>query len=155
MTRTAKLDEDAITRRLGRQKLVISRDQATSCGMTPGALRHRIRPGGPWQRPLPGGYLAATRTPTVIPNEIAALVYAGPGGVITGLAALRHHGIRVPDSSQDHGVRVPDSPRVTILIPAGRARPSRGWVSMWPTTRMPERVCYEGAVQFTLVPRAV
>jgi hypothetical protein len=35
MTRTAKLDEDALEQRLGRQRLVISRDQATACGMTP------------------------------------------------------------------------------------------------------------------------
>ena len=75
MTRTAELDEDALTQRLGRQRLVISRDQATACGMTPRALRHRIRAGGPWQRLLPGVYLAATGTPTLIQNEIAALLY--------------------------------------------------------------------------------
>jgi hypothetical protein len=32
---------------------------------------------------------------------------------------------------------------------------SRAFVSALPTTRMPERICYEGAVQFTLPPRAV
>lgn len=144
MTRTAKLDEDALTQRLSRQRLVISRDQATACGMTPGALRHRIRAGGPWQRLLPGVYLAATGTPTLIQNEIAALLYAGPGSVITGLAALRRHGLRVPEGGG-----------TTVLIPAGRARTSRDSVAVWPTTRMPERVCFEGAVQFALVPRAV
>lgn len=144
MTRTAKLDEDALEQRLGRQRLVISRDQATACGMTPGALRHRIRAGGPWQRLLPGVYLAATGTPTLIQNEIAALLYAGPGSVITGLAALRRHGLRVPEGSG-----------TTVLIPGGRARASWGSVAVWPTIRMPERVCFEGAVQFALVPRAV
>ena len=144
MTRTAELDEDALTQRLGRQRLVISRDQATACGMTPGALRHRIRAGGPWQRLLPGVYLAATGTPTLIQNEIAALLYAGPGSVITGLAALRRHGLRVPEGSGP-----------AVLIPGGRARASWGSVAVWPTTRMPERVCFEGAVQFALVPRAV
>lgn len=144
MTRTAELDEDALKQRLGRQRLVISRDQATACGMTPGALRHRIRAGGPWQRLLPGVYLAATGTPTLIQNEIAALLYAGPGSVITGLAALRRHGLRVPEGGG-----------TTVLIPAGRARASRDSVAVWPTTRMPERVCFEGAVQFALVPRAV
>src|SRR5262249_60863445 len=53
------------------------------------------------------------------------------------------------------GARFADPRRAAILIPASGAGASRGWVSMWPTTRMPERVCYEGAVQFTLVPRAV
>jgi hypothetical protein len=93
---------------------------------------------------LPGVYLAVTGTPTQAQNEIAALLYAGPGSVITGLAALRHHGLRVPDSTS-----------IAILIPDTRARANRAFVAIRPTTRMPERVCYQGAVQFALASRAV
>jgi hypothetical protein len=108
------------------------------------AIEHRIRPGGPWQRILPGVYLTVTGTPTVIQREIAAALYTGPWGVITGLAALRRHGMRVPEST-----------RIEVLIPAGHVRASRAFVTVRPTTRMPELACYQAPVQFALPARAV
>jgi very-short-patch-repair endonuclease len=144
MTRTAALDDRALDRLLRKQQFVVSRAQAAECGLTPSALKHRLRPGGPWQRLLPGVYATVTGTPTPAQREIAALLYAGPGSVITGFAALRRHGLRVPDS-----------PRIAILVPAGRSRTNTAFVSARPTSRMPDRVCYDGAVQFTLPPRAV
>jgi hypothetical protein len=63
--------------------------------MTRKALRHRIRPGGPWQELLPRTYLAVTGSPTLTQEEIAAAPYAGPQGVMTGFAALRRHGMKV------------------------------------------------------------
>jgi hypothetical protein len=46
---------------------VISRVEASGCGMTGGQLRHLIRPGGPWQRPRPGvRVLPTTRMPEFI-----------------------------------------------------------------------------------------
>lgn len=144
MPKKAAHDHDVLDRLLGKQERVISRAQAFSSGMTPEAIRQRIRAGGPWQRMLPGVYLAATGTPTLAQTEIAALLYAGPGSVITGLNALRHHGLRVPDS-----------PRIPVLIPAGRVRVSRDFVTALPTSRMPERMCFDGALEFTLPPRAV
>jgi hypothetical protein len=140
----AAIDHDALDALLRKQQFVVSRAQAAACGVTPAALQYRIRPGGPWQRLLPGVYLAVTGTPTPAQREIAALVYTGPGSVMTGLAALRKHGIRVPNGS-----------RIAVLVPARRPRVSRAFVSALPTTRMPERICYEGAVRFTLPPRAV
>ena len=144
MPKNATLDHDALERVLRKQQRVVSRTQTLDCGMTPEALRHRIRAGGPWSRLLPGVYLAATGAPTLPQTEIAGLLYAGPGSVITGLSALRHHGMRVPES-----------PHIPILIPAGRVRVSRAFVTSLPTSRMPERVCYDGAIQFALPPRAV
>lgn len=79
------------------QRQVVSRDQALRGGMSPHAVAHRLRPGGPWRTLLPGVYQTATGTPTQAQREIAALLYAGPGSVITGSAALRHH--RLPDRS--------------------------------------------------------
>jgi hypothetical protein len=123
---------------------VLSRAEALGNGLTRRQLEHRIRPGGPWQRPLPGVYLTVTGTPTRRQLEIAALRYAGRGSAITGLAALRRLGLRVPD----HSV-------ITVLVRRGRTRQDRAFVRVWPTTRMPEYVCVDGPVQFTMAPRAV
>jgi very-short-patch-repair endonuclease len=131
---------------------VISRAQALECGVTHSALRYRLRAGGPWQRLLPGVYLTVTGAPTVPQTEIAALLYAGPGSVITGLAALRRHGMRLPRAAP--GVP-PVSAAISVLIPVGQVRRSRSFVRVRPTAHMPERVCYEGVVQFTLPARAV
>ena len=144
MTRSANTDEVALKRLLREQESVISRDEAFRCGMTPSQLRHRLRPGGPWQRLLPGVYLTVTGTPTREQTEVAALRYAGPGSAITGLAALRRHGIRVPESRF-----------ITVLIPGERVRQSRGFVRVWPSTRMPEFVFTDGAVRFVDAARAV
>lgn len=144
VTDRARSDRGSLERTLRRQESVVSRGQALSCGMTRDALKHRIRPGGPWRRLLPGVYLAATGTPTLPQTEIAAVLYGGPGSVITGLSALRRHGLRVPGAAH-----------VPILIPAARVRVSRDFVIVLPTERMPERVCYDGAVEFALPDRAV
>jgi hypothetical protein len=144
MGRSAATNAAALRRVLRDQDAVISRAEAFGCGMTPSQLRHWTRPGGPWQRLLPGVYLAATGTPTQPQTEIAALRYAGPGSALTGVAALRRHGVRVPASNV-----------LTLLVPAGRVRADRHLVTVWPTTRMPELVMADGAVRFTRVARAV
>ena len=144
MTRSVQADQAALARLLRDQESVISRTEALGCGMTPSQLRHRVRPGGPWQRLLPGVYLTATGTPTRAQTEVAALRYAGRGSVITSLAALRRHGIRVPESQV-----------ITVLIPGGRVRESRPFVRVWPATRMPEFVFTDGAVRFADAARAV
>jgi very-short-patch-repair endonuclease len=64
--------------------------------------------------------------------------------VITGVAALRRHGIRVPEP-----------PVLTVLIPGQRVRESRAFVRIWPTTRMPQFVFTDGAVRFAEAARAV
>jgi hypothetical protein len=136
--------DDSIACLLQRQQHVVTRPQALAAGLSREALRHRIRPGGPWQRLLPGVYLTVTGTPTRAQAEIAAVLYAGPASVITGLAALRRHRVRVPETRT-----------VAVLIPAGRVRRSRSLVSIRPTVRMPAHLCSDGPVQFALPPRAV
>ncbi len=81
--------QDELLRILDRQLEVITRQQALAVGLTRHALGHRLRPGGPWRNLLPGVYMAATGTPTTLQQEMAALLYAGSGSVITGPAALR------------------------------------------------------------------
>jgi hypothetical protein len=144
MTKSVKTDETALKVILRRQQRVIGRGQALASGMTPGSVRHRTRAGGPWQRLLPGTYLAATGTPTTEQREIAALVHGGEGSVITGSAALRHH--RIP---------APDSPFVTILIPARRKVENADFVRVWRSTRMPRFVLDDHGVRIVLAARAV
>jgi very-short-patch-repair endonuclease len=91
-----------------------------------------------------GVYLAATGTPTRRQLEVAALLRAGTSSVLTGLAALPHHGIRVRETRA-----------ITVLVPARQARASRAYVRVWPTTRMPEFVFTDGAVRFADAARAV
>lgn len=144
VTKSTKLDEMALRKILRKQQRVVARGQALACGMTPAALRYQIRAGGPWQRLLPGVYLAETGTPTTEQREIAALAHAGNGSVITGPAALRHH--RVP---------TPDSPFITVLIPAQRKVQNAGFVRVWRTTRMPPRIMDDHGVRLVFPARAV
>lgn len=143
MTSSPRLDRDALDAILGKQDLVVSRAQAAGCGMTRAALRHRTRPGGPWQQLLPGIYLAVTGSPTVTQKETATALYAGQRSVLTGLAALRRHGLKVPER-----------PAIAVLSPASQARQSRAFASVWPTVRMPGYVCYVGVVQYAPPDRA-
>lgn len=62
---------------LSAQRNVITRGQAYACGLTRNALSHRIRAAGPWQRMLPGVYLAVTGRPSREQREMAALLYGG------------------------------------------------------------------------------
>jgi hypothetical protein len=143
VTYSPRLNRDALDGILGKQDLVVSRAQATECGMTRAALRHRIRPDGPWQQLLPGVYLAVTGNPTLVQKETATALYAGPHSVLTGLAALRRHGLKVPESSA-----------ITALVPARQSRQSRAFARVSPTVRMPEYVCCAGVVQYALPERA-
>lgn len=132
-----------LRRLLSRQDRLLTRRQALAAGIHPDVLHRRTRPGGPWQRILPGVYLTVTGTPTRNQRELAALLYAGSGGTLTGPAALARHGIRA------------DSRVVDVLIPAKRQRKSLGFVVVHRTTRLPPYVCYKGPVQFALPARAV
>src|ERR1700753_3049312 len=97
MSRTASYDQRRLADMLRRQHLIIGRDQALACGLTRAAVEHRIRPGGPWRRLLPGVYVAVTGRVSAEQQEMAALLHAGPRSVLTGLAAVRRYGIRVPE----------------------------------------------------------
>jgi hypothetical protein len=139
--RTGKV---SLRRILRDQKLVVSRTQALACGMTHDMVRYRIRPGGPWQRLLPSVYITVTGTPTAEQKEIAALLYGGEDSVITGLAAL-----------QRHGVRVASSLRISLLVPANQPHRSQPSLNVWATTRMPTYVFHDGPVRFVMPARAV
>ena len=85
MPRIARLD--GLDELLEKQVSVVSRGQLLALGMTNNVLQYRVRLGGPWQALLPGVYLTLSGTPSMAQKEVAALLYAGPGSLITGPVA--------------------------------------------------------------------
>jgi hypothetical protein len=143
MPRTARLD--GLGELLDKQLSVVSRGQLLTLGMTDKVMQYRVRLGGPWQVLLPGVYLGASGTPRLVQKEMAALLYAGPGSLITGPIALMHHSIR---SERDLDT-------IDVLVPVERQRRSAGFARLQRTARMPARITSSGPVRLALVPRAV
>lgn len=143
--RRSRRDVAALQNLLARQEFVITVRQAHERGLGKNTA-HRRAAVGQWQRLLPGVYLAGMATPTAAQREIAAILYAGRSAVLTGLAALRRHGMREARRNADI---------VDVLVPATRRRLSAGFVVVHQTRRLPDQVCYRGPVQFVLPARAV
>jgi hypothetical protein len=129
---------------LRNQGELITRRQALAAGLTKDALRHRVSPDGPWRVVLPGIYMSHEGDLTIGQREIAAILYAGRGSVITGLAALRRLGVRV---------QVTDT--VDVLIPVTRKRLSMSFVQIHRTSRMPERPWRMDGMLWAAPPRAL
>jgi len=136
---------DGLDELLEKQFSVASRKQLLALGMTDRAVQYRVRQRGPWQTLLPGVYLAATGVPSLAQKEMAALLYAGPGSLITGPMALMHYSIRSGATAEV----------IDVLVPATRQRLSTGFAQLHRTARMPSRAASSGPVHFVLIPRAV
>jgi hypothetical protein len=130
---------------LDQQFSVISRSQLLGLGMSDHAMQYRVRRGGPWQTLLPGVYLGVSGAPNLPQKEMAALLYGGPGSLITGPVALLHAGLRCAS----------DLETVDVLVPAERQRNSVGFARLYRTARMPDRITSSGPVRFAPVARAV
>jgi hypothetical protein len=104
---------------------LLTRRQALAAGMSDAALRHAIRPGGPWQRLAPGVY--ATFTGELNPRQrvLAALLHAGPQAVLSGPHACRAYGLRYVPRIEPPLVLVPPSRRLrtTSLVTVSRTDP--------------------------------
>lgn len=122
-------DSGALSALVRKQDGVVLRRQALAAGLSPSALRYRLRPGGPWSVWLPGVYRTETGAPTQAQREIAALLYGGPRSVLTGAAALLHYRLPAPEPAV-----------IDILIPARSKRQSLSYVRVHRTNRMPEVV---------------
>jgi hypothetical protein len=133
----------AVAAVLRKQGGLISRAQVQAAGWSVGTLRHRIRPGGPWQAVLPGIYLGTNGPLADGQREIAAVLYAGRGCVLTGAAALRHQGVRVPTTSI-----------VDVLVPLTTKRQSTDFVRMHRTIRMPDQTFVFNGIRWALTARA-
>lgn len=123
---------------------IVTRKQALECGMTEKALWHALTKPNGWRIVLPGVYLMVGGKLTTDQRDMAALLYAGPGSVITGIAAIRRHGIACADQDA-----------VDVLIPGDQQRKSIEFVRILRTHRMPERYRIEHGIRFAYLPRAV
>jgi hypothetical protein len=87
----ALLDLDVIPRMFTHH--VASATELIALGITGHAIHERCRAGGPWQRLEPGLVLLDDKPPSRVQRIQAALTVAGPEAVLTGVDALRLHGM--------------------------------------------------------------
>jgi hypothetical protein len=133
---------------------VLTTAQLRAHGISPAVLAEQCRPGGPWQRLLPGVYVLHPGPPTSEERLHAALTYAAretaapavpsqPGAaepqphrpayrdaVITGLAALTLHGFT---SSPP----LPALAEIGVLVPRLRRLRTTGFVRVLRTAALP------------------
>jgi hypothetical protein len=113
---------------------LLTRRQALDAGLTDGALRHALRPDGPWRRLAPGVYVTVTGELTARQRVRAALLHAGPEGVLSGVYACRAHGLRY----------VPDLEPPLVLLPPTARVGSTDLVRVRRLTSPPPSRCIEG-----------
>jgi hypothetical protein len=134
-----------VTRQLGTllhaQQGIVSRAQLLQHGVTPDAIRHRTSAGARWQVVLPGIYATFTGALMLTHRMHAALLWAGPGAMLTGATATRWYGLK-------YG---PPDERVHVLVPMARHPASKGFVRIHRSVRPPQPAWYGG---FPLVPVA-
>ncbi len=123
---------------------LITRNQVLSAGMTRSALYHRLRDGGRWSPVLPGVYLSYDGYLTAVQREMAAILYAGRDGVVTGNAALVRHGMQAPAGAW-----------VDVLLPIRLRRQSTGFVVIHRTRRMPAAPILTCGIRYAPPARAV
>jgi hypothetical protein len=114
-----------------------------AAGMSSATIARRIRR-GLWQRPVRGTAVLQSGTPTRDQRVEIALVYSRPDGVLTGVEAVRHHGLR----------RLPDTEEIHVLVAADRRSTSSGFVVVERTERLPTPVV-RGGVPVAPLDRAV
>ncbi|NDL59081.1 endonuclease domain-containing protein [Phytoactinopolyspora mesophila] len=108
---------------------LLTRTQALATGMSTGAIRHALRPGGPWQR-VAGGVYATFAGPLAEVHRLrAALLVCGEPSMITGSWGCWMQGLRYGP---------PRSPEIDVLVPAHVDRGAAAFVRPIRTTRMPD-----------------
>ena len=112
------------------QRRVFHVTELEKLGVSQSTSYRRARADGPWTRLYPGVVLTAPGPPTVDDLLDAALLVAGPKAAVTGMSALRLHGLRA----------VPEQPSVHVLIPHSRRLQGNRFIRFERTTRLPEAV---------------
>ena len=139
---TAVPDPDAL---LATQDGLIHHDQLVDVGITRAALRWRLGTGR-WRELLPAVYLvSAPAAPTPHQRLLAACLYAGRQAQLTGVAALRLHGLR----------HLPSDPWIRVLVPHARQVPPAGSVRIHRTRRRDAYAQPIGFAELCCVARAV
>jgi hypothetical protein len=120
---------------------VISIDELTALGVPERTAYRRTQEDGPWTLLAPATFLLSNGEPTYRQLEIAALIYAGEGAMITGLGGARHHGVRRGD----------EPTTVHVLIAETRRVLSTPRILIERTRRLPQPVVRDGLVVAPLV----
>ena len=144
MPRKSIYDSDRLGRIAREQFGVIGRDQALDCGVSRSAVAYLLRQDGPWRKIVPGVYTTTTGDMSPDARAMAALLHAGPRGVITGAVAVRRHNLRCAGLNE-----------VDVLVPQGTRVQSAGFVRIIHTSRMPEAFYTTRQIRYALPARAV
>lgn len=91
---------------------VIGIDELVAQGVPERTAYRRTQEDGPWQLLAPATFLLSNGEPSYRQLEIAALVYAGEGAMITGIGGARHYGIRAGEDPSTVHVLIDDTRRV-------------------------------------------
>ncbi|GLY71040.1 hypothetical protein Atai01_76590 [Amycolatopsis taiwanensis] len=102
-------------------------------GASASTIAARCRLGGPWRRLLPGIILLSQGEPTRRQQIRAAVLHTAPDSVVSGLDALRAHGLPIAHSRE-----------VRMLVPHTRRILSREFVAVERTSRVPHSVRHDG-----------
>ncbi len=136
MTRRS-FDLDAVAEIAAAQGGFVLARQLAELQIPGSTVTSRARTGGPWARVLPAVYLVEPGPMGQEQRELAALLYAGDPCFLTGVSALRHHGVRYLPGP-------PDADQVHVLVGHDRRRASAGFVTVERTVRLPEPVDAQG-----------
>ena len=131
--RSPTTDLAALSDLIARDDAVLLHRELRELGFQMSTVGFRCRPGGPWRRLLPGVVLASNGSPTQRQIVRAAVKYAGPQALVTGLPALTAFGSR----------RRPE-PGVHLLVPHQRQASSCEFVVVERTHRLPVAVLKQG-----------
>ena len=107
---------------------MITRRQALAAGMTADAVKHAIRPDGPWTPVLTGVYATFTGHLSDLQRLRAAVLYAGTGAMVTGAWGCWMLGLRYGPAAGDE---------VDVLLAQGSGCRSAGFVRVVRTARVP------------------
>lgn len=114
-------------------------------GMDSSTVYRRCLPGGPWRKLLPGVVMLQNSAPTREQMVIAALLYAGPRALVTGVEACRRQNLRTGPGGEHDPIHV--------LTPHDEKVVSSGFVVVERTHRLPATV-FSGQVPLAPVGRA-
>lgn len=100
-------------------------------------LRHALRSDGPWQRVVRGVYATFSGPLNELHRMRAAVLYGGPGAMITGAVACRARGLRYGPA---------DDGFVDVPVDEGRYVRDAAFIRIHRTNRLPDPTWWRAAV---------